>query len=66
MEAIEKGYLFPGQDTPTCLDTKDALLTRHISEIETDPVGELASTWGVLEELGLAERSTELDCRLIR
>ena len=66
LEAVEKRLLFPGVDVMPVLSQRDCLQTRHISAIESDEAGEYASTWGVLEELGLEKQATTMDCRVVR
>ena len=66
LEAVEKRLLFPGLDVMPVLSQRDCLQTRHISAIESDEAGEYASTWAVLQELGLEKQATTMDCRVVR
>eukprot|EP00092_Neocalanus_flemingeri_P027397 GFUD01029713.1.p1 GENE.GFUD01029713.1~~GFUD01029713.1.p1 ORF type:complete len:527 (+),score=123.28 GFUD01029713.1:254-1834(+) len=65
IEAAEKQILFKGQNVDF-LNQKEIFQTRHISEIESDEVGDYSSTWEVLAEIGLKSVSTEFDCKLLR
>ena len=66
LEAVNKRLLFPGVDVMPVLSQRDCLQTRHISAIESDEAGEYASTWGVIQELGLEKQATTMDCRVVR
>ena len=66
LEAVNKRLLFPGVDVKPVLNQRDCLQTRHISAIESDEAGEYASTWAVLQELGLEKQATTMDCRVVR
>ena len=66
LEAVERRLLFPDVDVSVELGQKDCLLTRHISEIESDQAGEVTSPRAVLAELGLGQQATMLDCRIVR
>ena len=63
---MEKRLLFPDVDVSAELGQRDCLLTRHISEIESDQAGDLTSTRAVLSELGIGQQATTLDCRIVR
>ena len=65
LEASQKQILFKGQNVEM-LKRKEIFQTRHISEIESDEVGDYSSTWAVLAELGLSSVATQFDCQLLR
>eukprot|EP00090_Calanus_glacialis_P047320 TRINITY_DN9760_c0_g1_i2.p1 TRINITY_DN9760_c0_g1~~TRINITY_DN9760_c0_g1_i2.p1 ORF type:complete len:526 (+),score=148.61 TRINITY_DN9760_c0_g1_i2:48-1625(+) len=65
LEAAQKQILFKGQNVEM-LKRKEIFQTRHISEIESDEVGDYSSTWAVLAELGLSSVATQFDCQLLR
>ena len=67
LEATEKGLLFEGRsEALEILNKREVFQTRHISEIETDEVGEYSSCLSVLTELGLADLSSQYDCVLLK
>ena len=67
LEATEKGLLFEGRsEALEVLRKKDVFLTRHISEIEADEVGDYTSCLSVLTELGLARLVCPSDCALLK
>jgi len=63
--ATQKKILFKGQIIEN-LKKKDVFLTRHISEIESDEVGDYSSTWAVLTEVGMKSVATQFDCQMLR
>jgi len=65
LAAANKQIIFKGQSLDK-LQKKDVFLTRHISEIESDEVGDYSSTWAVLAELSMDSEATDFDCRILR
>jgi len=65
-EAASQGIIFKGQEWRKVLEKKDAFLTKHISEIESDEEGEYEGVWEVLGELKLKDKASLLDCKFIR
>jgi len=65
-EAAKQGIIFREQEWAKVLEKKDAFLTKHISEIESDAEGEYEGVWEVLGELKLRDKATLLDCKFIR
>lgn len=65
LEAATRNLFLPGQQF-TRLQQRDSFPSRYISEIESDEVGDLSSSWNVLEELGLKDVATDFDCLVLR
>ena len=66
--ATQQQILFRGKgpEAMKILKKKDIFQTRHISEIESDEVGDYTSTWTVLTELSLESLATQFDCQVLR
>merc|ERR1719273_219201 len=48
------------------LGQRDAFPSRYISEIESDPPGDLSSAWSVLRDLDLGGVASEFDCQVVK
>jgi len=67
LEAVEKKLLFNGDEKKRqTLMEKELFLTRHISEIESDEIGDDENLIQALEELNLHHGATELDYKILR
>ena len=67
MDATERNILFDGKtEALEILRKEDVFQTRHISTVESDPVGEYNSCQEVLSEIGLGLLSSEYDCVLLK
>jgi len=67
LDATKQKILFNGDNRKTeLLETRELFQTRHISEIETDEVGETDNINQVLVELGIDLEATPLDYQVVR
>jgi len=67
LDATERKLLFDGHtEALAILHQKEVFQTRHISEVESDDVGEYKSCWQVLSEIGLGSLSSQYDCVLLK